>query len=82
MNTAATSSEVIAWMLANEIGDARTIDDAGGSYVAIVLYRTPGGLYEIYLDECYEGTRSDDHYTGAAATDYYLRIVRKRDEGV
>jgi len=81
MTAADDGCEVQALVLANAIGDTHALRAAGENYVAITLYKQTAGAYQIYLDEIVGGAKLDAHDDVLVNTDYYLRVVRKRDEG-
>lgn len=69
------------WMLANSIGDAKAIADAGGDALTFFLY---GSGEDFYLRIFENGGMGDDDYwnAGVASTTYYVEIVRDDDGGV
>jgi hypothetical protein len=77
-----TSNNVEVYCLANVIDDFKSIRDVlNEDAIAVELFRTTGGDYQITLKEVDSGTQYADGYVGLnTATLYYLTI--ERDESV
>ena len=68
----------VAWMLANDIGDALTLKNNNKTAVNITLYRDGSGNRYIMLREIYQGEYNQAYWTGAEAnTKYYLTVKKQ-----
>lgn len=68
------------WALTNDLNDLRTIDNAGGSWLAVSMLYASESTFTLNLSECYSGSVDGDTYVAQLDTPYYLKIAR--DESV
>jgi hypothetical protein len=64
------------WMLANDLGDAKTLIDNNKTFTELIFYRAAASFY-MYLREAYNGTLYYSNASGYSYnTWYYPRIVK------
>lgn len=64
------------WMLANDLGDTKTLKDNGNTYIQIIFYRSAAFFY-MYLREAYDHSIYSSNAMGYSFdTWYYPRIVK------
>lgn len=80
LTAADSDGRAYVWALTNTVDDMKAIDDGGGSFLAVFLYRYEA-VYYLYLASCDSGTVSTDTYTISLNTPYYLKIVRDESVG-